>query len=299
VEGYITAERIANSIMQQNSFEGTHILVEGVKDIKVYTKFFQKEQVKLTQTFGKYKLREVFDILSLRGFNKKIAIRDADFLRLKDNRKFEVDYAIDIYPTDGHDSEVMMLAVNTLEDLLAVTVEQDKLDAFEKRIGESFKSRVIKMSYLIGCLRLANKRSGLGLLFKPAKQGGNRIKFKKFVCDKEFNIDTSKMIHVISEYSKNRDTIVCAQQVITDNLDKVLMENHDVLEVINGHDVAEITCILSSIGVKSKSDIFQHPDKLEEALAMCFDRNKFCSTNLYRKINDWKVKNDLEIFFSM
>jgi hypothetical protein len=36
MEESMTAERIANSIMQDNDFSGYHILVEGKKDIKIY-----------------------------------------------------------------------------------------------------------------------------------------------------------------------------------------------------------------------------------------------------------------------
>lgn len=299
MEKYITADRIANSVMQDVRFKGYHILVEGVKDIKVYTKFFRREQVRLMQTYGKYKLREAFEILSSRNFTNKLAIRDADFLRIKGNVKYDEGYQEDIYPTDGHDSEVMMLSVNTLEDMLSVIIDPQSQNAFEESLGESFKDRLLKLAYIIGCLRLANKKFSLGLSFKPARQDGNRLKFKRFICERNFTIDSTQMIHIVTEYSKNRDIDVSPKELIKSKLDEVLDQNHDCLEVINGHDIAEISCYLASVGIRSKNHTFQHPDYLEEALALSFDREKFRKTQLFEKIDNWQEKNQIAGLFSL
>ena len=297
MEQHITPERIANSIMLDRRFRG-HILVEGAKDLKVYAKFFNREQVKLTQTFGKYKMREAFSILSERNYMSKFAIRDADFLRVSGNAKYDESYQDDIYVTDGHDSEVMMVTVNALEDMLSVAVDVDALESLEERLGQSFRSWLFTLAYQVGCLRLANKRGALGLSFKPATQDGNRIKFKKFICGKNLTIDLDQMIHIVWEYSKNRGVEVADRQVIKAKYEETYKNNHANLEVINGHDIAEITCILASIGAKCKSQIFQHPDRVEEALALSFDRDKFRRTQLFGKIDSWKERNDFATLFS-
>lgn len=297
MEQHITPERIANSIMLDRRFRG-HILVEGAKDLKVYAKFFNKEQVKLTQAFGKYKMREAFSILSERNYMSKFAIRDADFLRVSGNAKYDENYQDDIYVTDGHDSEVMMVTVNALEDMLSVAMGIDALEKLEERLGQTFRSRLFALAYQVGCLRLANKRGGLGLSFKPATQDGNRIKFKKFICDKDLTIDLDKMIHIVWEYSKNRENEVFDRQVIKAKYQETYKSNHANLEIINGHDIAEITCILASIGAKCKNQIFQHPDRVEEALALSFDRDKFRRTQLFEKIDSWRERNDFATLFS-
>lgn len=297
MEQYITSERIANSIMMDRRFRG-HILVEGAKDLKVYAKFFNREQVKLTQTFGKYKMREAFLILSERNYMNKFAIRDADFLRVSGNVKYDEGYRDDIYVTDGHDSEVMMVTVNALEDMLSVAVDVDALENFERKLGQSFKSRIIALAYQVGCLRLANKRCSLGLSFKPATPDGNRIKFKKFICDKNFTIDLDQMIHIVIEYSKNRGNVVSDRQTIKAMYEEEFKSDHSHLEVINGHDIAEIICILISVGAKCKSQIFQNPDRVEEALALSFDRDKFRRTQLFGEIDSWKKRNDFAKLFS-
>ncbi|MBD9590434.1 hypothetical protein IB254_25455 [Pseudomonas sp. PDM03] len=298
MEQHITPERIANSLMQDTRFKGTHVLVEGIKDLKVYTKFFNREEVRLTQTTGKYKLREAYGILSSRGFTRKIAIRDADFLRIKGNIKFDQDFKDDIFVTDGHDSEVMMIMVDTLEDLLSVGVDQQIQRAFEEKANSTIKKVVLDLAYLTGCLRLADKKENLGLSFKPASPDGNRIRFKKFICEKTFSLNIDQMIHIVWEYSKNRQKVVSTKQVIRAAFDKILLQENNYEDMINGHDVAEIVCIIASVALKSKSNIFQHPDRVEESLALSFDRGKFRKTNLFQNINRWQGERNLVGLFS-
>lgn len=293
MEQNITADRIANAIMQDTRFKGTHVLVEGVKDLKVYTKFFNLCEAKLTPTAGKYKLREAYGILSSRGFIRKIGIRDADFLRIKGNVKFSDCYQDDIFVTDGHDSEIMMILNNSLEDLLMVAVDRNTQLEFENNANCTVRSLVIGMAYKLGCLRLANKKENLGLSFKPATPKGNRIKFKKFICENSLSLNIDQMVHIVWEYSKNRDKEVSSKNSILDALDRVVSQNHNCEDIINGHDVAEIICIVATAGLKSKSEIFQHPDRVEESLALSFDRSKFKQTGLFSKINGWQINNNI------
>ena len=297
MEDHISAVRIANSIMLDKRFRG-HILVEGTKDLKVYSKFFNREHVKLTQTFGKYKLREAYSILSQRNYDSKFAIRDADFLRISGNNKYDENFQDDIYVTDGHDSEVMMITVRALEDMLSVALDIDALEKLEEKLGQSFRNWLFMLAYQVGCLRLANKRNNLGLSFKPTTVDGNRLKFKKFICEKSFTIDLDQMIHIVWEYSKNRGIEVSDKPTIKARYDEISGGDHASLEVINGHDVAEIICILANVGVKSKNQIFQHPNNVEEALALSFDRDKFRQTQLFGKIDSWSRRNDFETLFT-
>ena len=61
MESEMTAVRIANSILQDSEFEGQYVLVEGVKDLRLYRKFIL-EDLRVKPTFGKYKLRQVYEI---------------------------------------------------------------------------------------------------------------------------------------------------------------------------------------------------------------------------------------------
>lgn len=284
--------------MQDKSFKGVHILVEGIKDLKVYTKFFKRTEVRLTPTTGKYKQREAYYLLTGRGFANAIAIRDADFIRIKGNPKFIPDFPDDIFITDGHDAEMMMIMVDTLEDLFAVSVDQETKSNLEKSINSSIQKLVLDIAYMVGCLRFADKKYSLGLSFKPERPEGNRIKFKKFIDEKTFSLNVEQMIHIIWEYSKNRGQDVSSKEIITTGFNNILSQKNSPVDMINGHDVAEVVCIVSSQGLKSKSAIFQHPDRVEESLALSFDRSKFRRTKLYQEILQWQLKKGEPDLFS-
>ena len=79
MEQYITPERTANAILQDNSFNGYYLVVEGNKDVKLYGKFVNNQDFRIKPAFGNEKVKEVLSILEDRGFDKRIGIIDSDF----------------------------------------------------------------------------------------------------------------------------------------------------------------------------------------------------------------------------
>jgi hypothetical protein len=130
MEGDISAVRIANAICQDTTFSGVHLLVEGKQDSKLYSKFVQKDNVRVKTALGKYRLRQAYTLLMERGMDSIVGIRDADFLRIKDNPKFTPNFSEAIFPTDCHDAEVMIVSCGILDDLLALVCDPENIDKF-------------------------------------------------------------------------------------------------------------------------------------------------------------------------
>jgi len=294
MEAYMTPQRVANSILLDKSFAGYYLLVEGKKDIKVYRKFINENEGKLKPTFGKYNLREVYSRLSSAGFQKKIGIRDADFLRTKGNIKFDHSYSDWIFPTDHHDSEVMMINTDALNNLLRTVSTEEKIASFEEKHKTSIRNLAYSLAYPIGCLKLANKKHNLGLSFKPERPEGNRIKFKRLICDTRFTtLGNITMVNAIHEYSKNRDTVLADKVKILEKLQETMEENHNITEVVNGHDLAEVLYLIIKKGLSSTSKILQDADCIEDALAMTFDITHFSKTNLFSTLKNWETSNNM------
>lgn len=293
MEAYITPQRIANSILLDRSFEGYYLLVEGKKDIKVYRKFIDENQGKLKPTFGKYNLRKVYSILSSAGFEKKIGIRDADFLRIKGNGKFDISYSDYIFPTDHHDSEVMIIGSNALDNLLNNVSTEEKIKQFEIKHNRSIRDLAYSLAYPMGCLKLANKKYNLGLSFKPERPESNKIKFKKIICDSRFiSFGDATMINIVHEYSKNRGNILSCKETILEKLHDVMNTQHDITEIVNGHDLAEILFLIIKKGLGSSSRLLQDAECIEDALAMSFDITHFSQTHLFNTIKSWEKSNN-------
>lgn len=297
MENSMTPQRIANSILQDRDFTGHYVLVEGKKDIRLYNRFINSEFAKVKPTFGKYKLREAYKILSEQGFDKKIGIRDADFLRIKGNPKFDATYSENIFATDYHDAEVMMIKNDALQNFLFTVSDQAKISAFEKEKGIKIEAALLSLAYNLGCLKLANKRFTLGLFFKPEKEDGKRLKFEKFICDKHFTfLGNEKLINTVWEYSSLREKLAYSRQYIQEKLDTVLKECHEPSEIVNGHDLSEILLMLSSKGLKSSNKALQNSDCVEDMLILAFDLIQFSKTALFKEINQFGGNSGVQIF---
>ena len=172
MEKDITAERTANAIMLNTSFEGHHLIVEGKKDQKVYEKFINDKEIIIQIAFGKEKVKEIIRILTERGFNRKIGIIDADFIRINE----EEDIIDGLFITDDHDIEVMIIKTQALENVLNTVCSKPKITAFEKESRNSVRNQIFILAKEIAYLKLANKLYDLGLVFKPKNPEGKQIK---------------------------------------------------------------------------------------------------------------------------
>jgi hypothetical protein len=191
----------------------------------------------------------------------------------------------------------MIFESRALRDILIVTTDSEKLKKFEISQKSSLKTVVYNLAKNIGHLRLANKKYSLGLSFKPARPEGPRLKIGKFICDKTFTfLGNEILINTVVEYSKNRGENVASREEVLIRLNKVLEESHEITEIINGHDVAEILSIISKNGVGSTSKLTKDAESVEETLALSFDLSEFSKTRLYQKIKEWETLEDIEIF---
>lgn len=295
MEQDIKPARIANSIMQDTRFNGHYVLVEGAQDIKIFKSFFLGDLAALKVTHGKHNMREVYDILLQRGFDKMIGIRDADFLRIPNNDKFSVDYALHIFPTDYHDAEGMVFNSPALIDFIESVTSPEKLNAFEAKNGP-IVDLAYNLVYPLACLRLANKKNDLGLSFKPKEKDGNRLKFKKFICEKNIKyLGDDLLVNTVWEFSQNRGRDIPSRDEIKRFMNEIIYLNNDIKEMANGHDLAEALFIICKKGLGSQSKLLVDAGCIEDLLFLAYEANYFKVTGLFERINEWENKSGLRL----
>ncbi|NRD24532.1 DUF4435 domain-containing protein [Winogradskyella litoriviva] len=295
MEEFITNERIANSIMQNKSFKGYYLIVEGPKDSKLYGKFFNSDKVSIKEAFGNQRVQDIFKILTERGFDKKLGIIDSDFRKITGN---EVD--IDgIFMTDDHDIEVMIMKTKALDDVVRVFCSQSRVQAFEKEKGISIKNKIFDLGKEIGYLKLANKTFDLGLVFKPKNPEGNHLKYKNFICDKTLDfLGTDKMITTTNNYSVNKSSKIESIQVISERLTETKETEYILEQLVNGHDLSQILYILMKKVLKSRNRMLQDHNSIEDSLTLAYDLNDFKETYLYEDIQNWSEQREIEILLT-
>ena len=293
MEKYITPERTANAIMQDKRFLGYHLIVEGKKDEKLYGKFINKNEVKIRPAFGNEKVKRVIEILDERGFEKKIGIIDADFKRILNI----TENIGGLFITDDHDIEVMIIKTKALEHVLNIYCKDANIKAFEKKIGSNIREAIYDLGKEIGYLKLANKVYDLGLVFKPESPEGNQIKYNKFTCSKSFNfLGSGALIETAINYSRNRSNTIKSKSEIEERYKEFSEKELDLMQLVNGHDLANFLYILMKKILKSRSKMLNDFGCIEDSLILAYDFSFFKKTQLFAQIVKWSEKRNIDIF---
>ena len=292
---HLTTHRMTNQISMDSNFKGKYLLLEGVKDVKVYLKHFKENNLKTLICHGKYNQRIVWEDLNQRNESRIIAIRDADFIRLRG--KLAHDYHHSFFLTDSHDSEIMMvnsgLFMQSLQQALTITKYQDILDTRPNLLSD-----LKNLIYPLGCLKLANKLDSLGLKFKPSEETGTKIDFNKFIDIKKMqSLGNDKIIQTCINYSMNKVTkgSISPVEEIQSSLKQVLKQNHPIDEIIHGHDFSMILALFVKKHLGVNNDHLKNDDNTETFLAACFDSKFFKTTQLYQTINNWEKSNIFQL----
>ncbi|RAJ09886.1 DUF4435 domain-containing protein [Aeromonas salmonicida] len=281
MQQHITPVRIANSLQQDSSFNGVYVLVEGDTDNKLYKKLTLEENTKIKVTFGKKKMRETYDILEERGFSRMMGIRDADFIRLNKTGKFDINYDKNIFITDFHDTEVMMIDSDAFDSFIHEVSLEENILKFTENKG-NIRDYIYSLVTPIACLRLANKIHDLGLAFKPVRPEGNKLKFKKFICEKEIiYLGHDKLINTVIEYSTNRGSAIAHRDYILEKLNEIINERLPEKEIFNGHDLAETIYIVCKKGLKSTHEALNNATCVESMFRLAYNKADFSKTKLY------------------
>jgi hypothetical protein len=293
MEGYITTERIANAIMQNTPFEGHYLVVEGKKDLKLYGKFINNQEIIIKVAFGKQEVKEIIGILTERGFDRKIGIIDADFTRITE----EEDVIDGLFITDDHDIEVMIIKTQALEYVLHVFCFKSKIKEFEKKYKVSVRNRIFRLGKEIGNLKLANKIYDLGLVFKPKNPEGKQIKYKNFISDKTLRyLGDVKLIGTVINYSINKSENVKSKEIIDDRLSTIKEKEYPIDQLVSGHDLTNALFILMRKVLNSRNKMLQCANSVEDSLTLAYEFNDFKTTNLFAEIKNWADKNEVDAF---
>jgi len=293
MEEYITPERTANAILQDTSFNGHYLIVEGNKDIKLYGKFVNIQDFRIKPAFGNEKVKEVLKILDERGFDKKIGIIDSDFNKIFDDQ-FDID---GLFMTDDHDIEVMIIKTQALENVIQIFCSRAKIEKFEKDNKTTIRDSLLHIGKEIGYLKLANKTHDLGLVFKPKKADGNTIKYSNFTCDKTLSfLGDDKLIDSIINYSRAKSPLMKAKSEIEKYYTETKAEDFDLNQLVNGHDLSNLLYLLMKKALSSRNKMLVNNNSVEDSLILSYEYEYFKNTELYSNLKDWSDSKGLNLF---
>jgi hypothetical protein len=288
MEEFITPDRIANAIMQDNNFKGYYLIVEGIKDTKLFQKYINHENFRIREGFGNDNVKQALDILSERGFDRKLGIIDSDFNQMI----VIVEKKDGLFITDDHDIEIMIIKTKALEIVLNLFCTKDKIISFEKKIGMTVRDALFNLGTEIGYLKLANRVHDLGLIFKPKTADGNQLKYKNFIDEATLKfLGDEKMIETVINYCRNKSPNLKEAPFVLESLKEQKKVNQDIYHLNNGHDLSNILYLLLKKTLGSKNKMLVDTNSVEDSLILAFELDDFKKTTLYKDLYQWHTDN--------
>jgi hypothetical protein len=293
MEEYITPDRIANAIMQDNNFKGYYLIVEGIKDSKLFQKYINHDNFRIREGFGNEKVKQALDILSERGFDRKLGIIDSDF-----NQILGIDEKKDgLFITDDHDIEIMIIKTKALEIVITLFCNKQKISEFERKIGMTVRDALFNLGTEIGYLKLANKIHDLGLIFKPKEADGNQIKYKNFIDEATLKfLGDEKLVETVVNYCRNKSPNLKETPIIIESLKAQKKEKQDIYHLTNGHDLTNILYLFLKKTLASKNKMLVDTNSVEDSLILALELDDFKNTKLYKDLFEWHTKNGNILF---
>lgn len=266
-------KRIARSIIMSHKVPQTInkflVLVEGIDDLPIYSKFFDVNKVDIKDCNGCEHVKVVHDTIKQEREGNKpfLSILDSDFNQLNGNVPFDSN----VFYTDYHDSELLIsgnkqVRYKVFKDLLpkvkAIDIREcAKKELFYVSFAKWFNEyRHLSFKFegldLINCMPNQVISESIALqYFKPSSKGISKFPSKAF---RNFQ-------------SRNRNP----------NLD----------QLTNGHDL-----ITRMAGILRKKYQLQISDKdLRDRFCKAFENSHAKKTKLYKNIASWCKLNNHHI----
>ena len=288
---YINPHSVISEIRMARSARPNlaYILVEGISDQRLFTKFVERQYCKIKGVEGKSNV--LFAIENLRKGNVKgvIAIIDQDY----DSLLGKVNVAENVFVTDTHDIETMIIKTGDLSSFYAEYFDLDRMERVEKRWKTSFIQKVIQATRIIGNLRFVSEYYQLFLGFKG-------LRYKDFI-DANYNVDCDKLI------LQAAININYSETWLLDDIKRKLMieiqNRHDKWQVCCGHDLTNIIALAldrdfvgNFLGNSTARRV--KGTTIEMALRLTYTKPQFMETDLFKAMTRWQENNPAWIIFA-
>lgn len=274
----------ANQIsMSKSSYKGTYFLVEGYADLKLFKKFIDENNCRVKFIPGKTLAIDVLKILEKRNESGVLLLVDADYDHLEGIKPMSVN----MFYTDNHDIETMIISTNALENLLNEFSDKRKLTKFEKFKSNHLRSVLLTTCISIGYVRWASIHNNWTLKFRD-------LVFSVFIDFKNLNLHYQKFL---SELIKNSRSNKIPLSVIIKEVKLLTTKSSDPWMICSGHDLTEILLIsLKFIFGYNVATLTR--EKLEAILRLAYEFRFFKKTILYSELKRWEKNNPLFSIFN-
>lgn len=252
------------------------ICVEGQSDIKLFRKLFDGKTCKVEHIpGGNEKVEDC--VAALMSFSPLvIGIRDADFIRLST----EAYSKPNMFLTDNHDIEMMMLAQPSITHALLNEYDESGLDESQANV---FLQDVMTAIMRVSCLKWLNCKEDLGLAC-------SKTAFIYLIDLNTLTLDFDTYWQRLLDKSVNAQ--LPDKHIIDQQLDELCATSPDLWQMTNGHDLVAILAeyFKTIHGIKAVS-----PQNIDSTLRVAYTNAHFQQTELYQQLQHWAASNQTSI----
>ena len=278
--------------------QGVGILVESPDNKKLFENLLH-EKCRFYPANGWVNVIENIKKINLENNNNYalIGIIDADFRRISD----EISTEKNIFMTDHHDTEIMIISSVALEKL-NILIDKEKIQTFENQQNKSLRDFILELIRPISVLRWLSYRDNLGLTFKTrlgskkddvelASKTQSKSKEDKYIdyddfIDEKYNFTNADLLKAVENKSEKQNFFKNNPKIKQD-FEDLLKENFDLKELSNGHDFMNVLAmILKRIAKNSQIKVAD----IETNFIFAYHLTDFQKTNLHQSLAVWETQ---------
>lgn len=278
IDEEITPDIIASQVdLERESFIGTVVVVEGDSDAVFYGQLFAPGVCSFVVSCGKDNALGAMQILQPAAGDDVICIVDADFHHLAIT---VIPKLSNVFITDHHDSEVMMIESSSLEKLFKGFSSRDKAKK-HSATPHTVRDHIYNVVAPLGAFRFLSARDCMNLSFKHLKESDYG-----FITQSELKLDIDRVINSVK--SKSKQFSLDTKKIIKD-IETILQSGYDRKQLCNGHDMCgaiarSLQRFYGSEDTKSASRT-----NIERILRIGYEKLNFQNTSIYSELIAWQI----------
>jgi hypothetical protein len=274
-------DSIANALSFKRLYPGnellTFLLVEGDTDKRFYEAFTDQKGCAIHVAYSKSTALEVLSILEHNRMTGVLAIVDADFDVLEGKQYTSPN----IFLTDTHDVELMIIQSAAFEKVLREFGSANKLENIQRRTGKDIRTLLLDRSKIFGYMRWVSLKKELSLKF-------DGLELHKYIDRDTFSINEMKTLDYLR--NKSQQLHISAKQLQA-NIAEIKSDEHDVWHVCCGHDLTNMLSwgLRGALGTNDPHEVT--PPFIEKSLRLAYEYEYFKKTRLYTALRVWEETN--------
>lgn len=270
----VSADDLVNEqmlrLIKPANIEKVVVWIEG-KDWRVYRKFFNASKIIEAGNAGCRLISDAYRMLKEKKSSlNSILIRDADFRRLE-GTNLNVDP--NVFYTDGHDVEMMMLKQQT--------VRQKVCEVFEYTGNvEAFYNEIFQELAPLSYFKWFSHHYGNCYSFErlsKLRQSKENIMDLRWIENTTYDCSKSKWDHSIHSTPFEKINVTDVQSFMDAN------SSADKFELTNGHDY----CNRLVLHLQDKTNYVRNEESINDSIIISFDYDQFKKTDLHKSLRAW------------